>query len=512
MENKFNALPAEGGAKPAQISRRIYETAPLDRLLAGAVLAWCFLAVDAVLYSPSLGLGLTAAVFAWYALLLLAMRQKLFQTRESRVLLAANLLLGASFALGSNPYFHLWNFLALLALIPIHALSLSAAARLPWQRPMMLWERLCLLFSGLFCHLWAVFSALAPEKDEKKGESHTMAVVLGCFAALGLVSFLLPILTSADALFAHAAQGLVRLFQVFLVQGLWELFLAVLLTPFLFGLLYSLRDPKPQEKPLPEGVPAADGVLFAIILAALDGLYLLFLAVQSAGLFGGPEYLAQRGVSYAEWARSGFFQMVGVTALNLTAVLAAAVFSRREGGAFRAVRILAGILAGESLVLLASAAWRMTLYVGAYGLSFKRFMTYWGMAMMALLLLLALGKALRPERSFCRAAFPLVLAGWLAVNCVPVDYLTARNQVDRYLHHQSPSISVHYLLYSLSYDTLSQLERLDGSLRLSDLEADWWGRDETLSQLLLQRRERAQYACANWRSWSLSACLAAIRD
>ena len=36
-------------------------------------------------------------------------------------------------------------------------------------------------------------------------------------------------------------------------------------------------------------------------------------------------------------------------------------------------------------LLLGSAAWRMSLYVSAYGLSFKRCMTYWGMAVMAAL-------------------------------------------------------------------------------------------------------------------------------
>ena len=57
------------------------------------------------------------------------------------------------------------------------------------------------------------------------------------------------------------------------------------------------------------------------VLAAVAALYLLFLGVQSAGLFGGAEYLAQKGLSYAEWARSGFFQMVGVTVVNLTLLL-----------------------------------------------------------------------------------------------------------------------------------------------------------------------------------------------
>ena len=67
-------------------------------------------------------------------------------------------------------------------------------------------------------------------------------------------------------------------------------------------------------------LPAVDGLGFLLMLAALDGLYLLFLAVQSAGLFGGAEYLARRGISYARWARSGFFQMVGVTVVNLDSV------------------------------------------------------------------------------------------------------------------------------------------------------------------------------------------------
>lgn len=105
MENHLNALPAEGGAKPAQNPQRIYVTSPSDRLLAGAVVLWCFLAVDILLYTWPWGMGLTAAVFGWYLLLLPAVGRKLFQTGESRTLLVVNLFLGASFALSSNPYF-----------------------------------------------------------------------------------------------------------------------------------------------------------------------------------------------------------------------------------------------------------------------------------------------------------------------------------------------------------------------------------------------------------------------
>ena len=243
-----------------------------------------------------------------------------------------------------------------------------------------------------------------------------------------------------------------------------------------------------------------------MVLAALDILYLLFLAVQSAGLFGGADYLSARGISYAEWARSGFFQMVGVTMVNLTVLLVSLSAARREGRLWTTLRLLAALLVAESLVLLGSAAWRMTLYVSAYGLSFKRCMTYWGMVMMALFLLAASWKIWKPETRSLRIAAPLALAGWLIINCIPVDYLVAKNQVDRYLSGESTTIDAEYLLYDLSYDTVSQLERLDGSLICHDWRS---GGQRRLSALIADRRAEAASDCADWRSWSLSACLAA---
>ena len=66
------------------------------------------------------------------------------------------------------------------------------------------------------------------------------------------------------------------------------------------------------------------------------------------------------------------------------------------------------------------------------------------------------------------------------------------------------------MTYSLSYDTLSQLERLDPYTYLSKYQGDWLSHaDEPLSSLLEQRKDTARRQCRDWRSWSLSAYLAA---
>lgn len=508
MCEEIKALPAEGSVKCAQKRELPGESMGRYRLFLALTLGFCLLLVDGFLWHGPCA-GLTATVFAWYALTLAWLGRGMFESRSGRVLLAANLFLAAAMALGSNWYFRIWNLLALMVLIPVHAMA-GLAGR-PWWDPWMLGERFKLLFQGLFGNLWACFAAAIPDKRAGEKPKRTMAVVLGLCGAAALVSFLLPVLMSADALFAASVEALnwdIR--ALHFSDGLQRLFWALVFTPFVFSLLYALAHPRllcpPEEK---KGLQV-DALGFVLALAAVDGLYLAFLAVQSAGLFGGPEYVESLGVSYAEWARSGFFQMVGVTVVNLTLTLASLTLARREGRAWTALRWLCAGLAGESLVLLASAAWKMTLYVSAYGLSFKRCMTYWGMAMMALLLLMGLWKAQKPDFRFCKWAFPIALAGWLIINCVPVDYLVARNQVDRYLAGESPTVSVNYLAYSLSYDTLSQLERLDGGRPVC--EYDGYGKGETLAELLARRRLTAENQCRNWRTWSLSACLAAGRE
>ena len=98
------------------------------------------------------------------------------------------------------------------------------------------------------------------------------------------------------------------------------------------SLLYSVRRPETAALPKVEGKRwALEPALWLTALAVLDGLYALFLGVQSVALFGGAEYLAHSGISYADYARSGFFQLVWVVFLNLSVLLLAVQLSRRGG-------------------------------------------------------------------------------------------------------------------------------------------------------------------------------------
>ena len=213
MDEKFS-LPAAGSGQCAQnpaIMGKKYEATGRDRLLLPLTLAGCTLAADSLLLHDW-GLGVTLTVLAWYALLGLRLGWGKLTAGSGKWLLLGNLLLGLWYALGSGWYFRLWNFGALAILLPLHAAGYSGEARLPWRRPAMLRERLCLILSGLFGDLGAGFAALGSFRPRGRWDlRRASGILFGCAGALALLARVLsPVLEALGIPPETAALLLVR--------------------------------------------------------------------------------------------------------------------------------------------------------------------------------------------------------------------------------------------------------------------------------------------------------------
>ncbi|WP_328855738.1 DUF4173 domain-containing protein [Microbispora hainanensis] len=111
--------------------------------------------------------------------------------------------------------------------------------------------------------------------------------------------------------------------------------------------------------------------VWMIPLIGLNLLFTAFVTVQITVLFGGSRrVLTTAGLTYAQYARSGFFELVTVSLFVLGIVAAAVALLRRESRADRwLLAVLLGLLCAFTLVILASALHRLGLYTDAYGLS-----------------------------------------------------------------------------------------------------------------------------------------------
>jgi Domain of unknown function (DUF4153) len=106
-----------------------------------------------------------------------------------------------------------------------------------------------------------------------------------------------------------------------------------------------------------------------VVLGAVDLLFAAFGVVQVVYLFGGRDTLAAIGMSYSDYARQGYFQLVAVVALAGILLLGAHAVAGRT----RRFTLAALILLVLTGVILASAGLRLALYQGAYGWTELRF-------------------------------------------------------------------------------------------------------------------------------------------
>lgn len=123
---------------------------------------------------------------------------------------------------------------------------------------------------------------------------------------------------------------------------------------------------------LPRPLIAASEISVALML--LNILFIAFLAVQVRYLFGGSELIeVTAGLSYAEYARRGFFELVAATALVVPVLLVADWAAvKDEVRSQRMLRTTSILLVLLLVGVLASAAYRMWLYQEAYGLTEDR--------------------------------------------------------------------------------------------------------------------------------------------
>jgi hypothetical protein len=111
-----------------------------------------------------------------------------------------------------------------------------------------------------------------------------------------------------------------------------------------------------------------------VVLAVLDAIFAAFAVAQAIAASGAAgDTLHSAGVTYADYARSGFFQLLwvaGITAVLLT--LFSRITGLTERTTKRAFEVLAQIAIVLTLLIVAVAFQRLSLYEDVYGFTMLR--------------------------------------------------------------------------------------------------------------------------------------------
>lgn len=462
------------------------EYAPRDTVFAYLCIPMCYLFVkSAPLSSPTLGTALSFALIAAFSLFYLL----LSGTRPSPaawMIWFVMLGLCAGFLTNASDVLRTLLSIVLLIILLIFAHTCCKKDFFSNLSKNPLGSMAAALVTAPFASLPDNIVVFVPKGKGKK--SRLLSTIGWCL--VGLVGAIIPTVIVAGLL-SYDAQFTNLLDQIFeildnifsfsndnLFEHIGDIILSCALGIGLCAVLFgNLVAARPQKKPAGEAeeadkVPSLQVLpkpLLAAFVTPVLLIYVLFFVSQWNYYVSAFTNTLPAGLTYAQYAREGFFQLCTVSVFNAVLLIVMQSFMRRtpgERGLLR--RTYAGIISLFTLILIATALSKMILYIDAYGMTRSRVLATWMILLLAVIFILSLLQV------FCKK-FPLAIgvfitcALFLLILFLPnVDGMIADYNVDAYLSGDLTSVDVDSLC-DLDLAAVPALSRLEEHLQSQEV-------------------------------------------
>lgn len=469
-ENPYvNTYPAPPLEKP----RYTYRTA--DRI--AAVVAWLLGYIFCVVTPISKHLwgafGFMLLMFVG-AFLYFRLTDKATPIRPLAFAVAAeSMLLSVSFVTATNGFLHVLVFIfgCVAWFYTIYLLGNNTDELFPGQTFV---KDLCRsVFIMPFSAKGHLFGALAGNKKEdgkrSKVGGHILWALLGLFIAL-CPTVIVGLLLSYDEGFTSILETIFDnlLSLDTLGRELGNIALGLLVGLLIFGAVLACRDHRgrPENRRDELAIDAEQPVSFrflpvTLVCAALTPvllLYVIFFISQWDYYVSALTGVRPEALTFAEYARSGFFQLCAVAGINAGLGLLACGFVKHntpdEARPNRnpvplALRIYMVVLSVFTLVLIATALAKMVLYVNSYGLTHKRILASWLMVMLALCFVAVMIRQFVRKLNLTGTVVAIFLVCFTVLSLCNLDGVIARYNFDAALDGN---------LYAIGGDILGEID------------------------------------------------------
>lgn len=293
--------------------------------------------------------------------------------------------------------------------------------------------------------------------SEKKAT--ILAVIAGLAVALPILAIVVPLLASADAVFSSKVGNMFKfIFEFDYILDLFWITMSAIWATWLFYTVIKVLAKNGMELNVSkkEGINPAAGITVTGLLCIV---YLFFSGIQIFGLFMGKMTLP-KDYTYAEYAHEGFYQLLAVSIMNLVLVtLCQRLF--RDNTILKVLLIIVGMC---TYIMIASSAFRMIMYIGAYHLTFLRVFVLWFLVVISLWLAYLLISLIYDSFPVFNCCMVTVTVMYIAFVFANPDYQIARYDL-QYLDSETTSADYYssssmeyYLTNELSMDAVPAFE------------------------------------------------------
>jgi hypothetical protein len=336
-------------------------------------------------------------------------------------------------------------------------------------------------------------AAVGNAAAQKTSNRALLKVVLGLLISVPVLALILWLLSSADMVFKNLFINMpvLTIFKHFVIIMLVFIYSAC----FIWALLKAISEKGTAVVPARRNWKQfIDPVVLITILVLVNAVYGIFSVIQFAYLFGGNSFILPSSLTYAEYARRGFAELVVVTLINFAIVGLGLTFVKKQSGKiFNFIRSLLTLLVVFTFVMLVSAFYRMVVYEQAYGFTYLRIFVQAFMIMLFFIFIINFIYIWHRNLAVIKAYFIVALSVYIILNFANVDRIIASNNIERY--NRTGSIDEEYL-GQLSYEAIPAINSF-----LKDIKESPDAREKKISDSIMEHFSQDKESLLKHKSW-----------
>lgn len=352
------------------------------------------------------------------------------------------LLLSFTYFLFDNLFFNICNIIVITILfIMMYLYTIRPSFHLG--------EILGSVFSIVFEPIESISDVIGDIQD-KVMKSIKMSSQVGRFikslvVVLPIVIIILYLLISADMVFENMFTSIFHLFENISFIDVFgntvtRLFFIAILFIYLSATIYFLTRKFVDTKYDLESLDIkVNNYTIKLLLTLLNIIYIVFDIIQIRSLL---LHRVSMDVSYAEYARAGFFQLMFVSVINLGILLFSKVYEEKDSKNIYE-KIMSILMIGLTFIIICSSFMRMNMYESEYGYTMLRLLVYVALFTESMMLIPTIIYIINGKFNIFKSYMVICIVVYTVLNYVNVDYVIANRNIERF--YETEKIDINYL-------------------------------------------------------------------
>ncbi len=415
------------------------------------------------IFTGAAGISVPVFAIAYYSVLFYFFRESNTQlNRKALYLTIPVFLLSFSFLLHYNPSTQFITWLTIICIIFMQLVMLGTNPARSLFSFDMLTKVMSNIIGRCFINLGMPFTSLEFLKGRKtKVSKNALLILAGLGISIPVVIILLGLFMSADAVYENAINNMIDFIGFDFGNIFADIFLGFFGGIFLSSILLGLKFEELKHKEVRTVGNSLDSLVIGTFLTMVNILLISFVGFQFMYLFGGTANIDISGLTYAEYARRGFFELAAASGLIFSIALFVLIMTKKTENKLPLwVKLCTVSLCLCNGVLLISALKRMLLYVDVYGLSVKRVLTLWFMCLIGVCLIWMILKCIFSKIDVMKLIGITVITAVCILSLTNTERIIARYNIDRYISNPNTMTLDVYHIGGLSYTIAPELDRL----------------------------------------------------